>query len=104
MTHNVYVVRLDEAVLEQKDFRDANPQHDPSKPCVYVGMTGLEPDERFRNHKAGRKASRKVKRFGRYLMRRQFERFNPMSFEEACTIECQLADRLRKKGFAVWQN
>jgi hypothetical protein len=104
MTHNVYVVRLDEAVLEQKALREANPDRDPSKPCVYVGMTGLEPEERFQNHKNGYKASRIVKRFGRYLMRKQFERLNPMRFDEACDMERKLADRLRRKGFAVWQN
>jgi hypothetical protein len=103
MTHNVYVVRLDEVVLEQKAFREAHPNHDPSKPCVYVGMTGLKPDERFQNHKRGYKASRLVKRFGRYLLRKQFERYNPMPLEQACAMERALAERLRRKGYGVWQ-
>jgi hypothetical protein len=104
MTHNVYVVRLDASVLEQKDFQELNPNYEPGKPCVYVGMTGLSPDDRFRNHKSGYKASRKVKRFGRYLMRKQFERLNPMPFEDACEMERALAERLRRKGYGVWQN
>ena len=36
----------------------------PAKPCVYVGMTGLAVQERFQNHKAGRKAARIVKNYG----------------------------------------
>lgn len=104
MTHNVYVVRLDGAVLDQNKFRDANPDYEPGKPCVYVGMTGLDPDERFRNHKAGYKASRIVKRFGSYLMRRKYEKYNPLSYDEACEKERELADDLRRRGYAVWQH
>ena len=37
----VYVIELDPAVLEEKRFRERNPQHRPGVPCVYVGMTGL---------------------------------------------------------------
>ena len=44
--HNVYVVLLDREVHEHKRFRDANPDHDPVKPCVYVGMTGKAPSAR----------------------------------------------------------
>ena len=31
---------------------------------LYVGMTGLTPEERFRNHKAGRRASKWVRKHG----------------------------------------
>lgn len=37
----------------QAKIRAANPDRDPAKPCVYVGMTGLDPQERFKNHKRG---------------------------------------------------
>ena len=104
MTHNVYVVRLDEAVLDQNKFREANPQYKPGKPCVYVRMTGLDPDERFQNHKAGYKASRIVKQFGLYLMRKKYEQYNPLPYEEACEKEVALADDLRRKGYGVWQH
>jgi hypothetical protein len=41
--HNVYVVLLDPAVGKLRAVRAANPKRDPKKPCVYVGMSGLEP-------------------------------------------------------------
>src|ERR1051326_6677810 len=62
--HNVYVVLLDPAVLELRRVRAANPARDPNKPCVYVGMSGLKPEERFANHKQGIKAASVVKRYG----------------------------------------
>lgn len=34
-------------------FKKANPDYVPGKPCVYVGMTGLDPDVRFDKNKAG---------------------------------------------------
>ena len=54
--HNVYVVLLSPRVLQEAKFRRCNPHYDATKPCVYVGMTGLDPDQRFDNHKAGIKA------------------------------------------------
>jgi len=62
--HNVYVVLLDPAVAKIRKARAENPDRDPTKPCVYVGMTGLTPDERFANHKAGIKAASVVTRYG----------------------------------------
>ena len=47
--HSVYVVELDEAVLKQKKFCAANPNFDPYLSCLYVGMTGLDPEVRFEN-------------------------------------------------------
>jgi hypothetical protein len=102
-SHNVYVVRLDSAVLKVKKFRDANPDYVDGKPCVYVGMTGLAPEERFENHKKGYKANRFVRKYGLYLMRQKFERLNPMRWEKARRMEEKLAEKLRGKGFAVWQ-
>jgi hypothetical protein len=67
-------------------------------------MTGLQPDDRYQNHKKGYKASRIVKRFGRYLMRKQFKRLNPMPFDEACEMERAVAEGLRRKGYGVWQS
>ncbi len=46
----------------------------PARPCVYVGMTGLDPDERFDKHKAGIKSNRFVRVYG-----------------------------LREQGYGVWQ-
>ena len=62
--HNVYVVLLDKAVGKLRKVRAINPDRDPKKPCVYVGMTGLTPEDRFTNHKRGIKASYYPKRYG----------------------------------------
>jgi hypothetical protein len=68
--HNVYVVELDPAIYNLARFRRSNPDHDITKPCVYVGCTGLTPEERFAKHKAGIRASRYVQRFGMRLLPR----------------------------------
>jgi predicted GIY-YIG superfamily endonuclease len=99
----VYVIRLDNAVLREPRFAKENPQHDARKPCVYVGMTGLSPEHRFANHKAGNKANRYVERYGVGLIPRLYARYNPMSYEEATAMEKELASRLKKRGYAVWQ-
>ena len=68
--HNVYVIELDGAVLNHARFRDANPNRDILKPCVYVGCTGLAPEKRFAKHKAGIRANSYVQRFGLRLLPR----------------------------------
>jgi hypothetical protein len=54
--HNVYVMLLNPLVGKLRKVRAENPKRNPKKPCVYVGMTGLKPEERFANHKAGIKS------------------------------------------------
>jgi hypothetical protein len=44
--HIVYVILLDSAVAKHSSILKLNPNRDPSKPCVYVGMTGLPVDHR----------------------------------------------------------
>ena len=39
--YSVYVILLEDAVAEHPSVRRLNPGRDPSRPCVYVGMTGL---------------------------------------------------------------
>ena len=51
--YHVYVIELSKDVLYESRFRNANPDYVAGKPCVYVGMTGLDPDVRFDKHKAG---------------------------------------------------
>jgi len=101
--HHVYVVALDPAVLKDRRFRARNPGYRPGMPCVYVGMTGLPPGERFQNHKAGVKANRYVRDYGIALLPELYEFLNPMPFEAAETMEKELAEELREKGYAVWQ-
>jgi len=100
--HNVYVVELDQEVLNEKKFANENPHHDADKACLFVGMTGFSPDERFQNHKEGYKANRFVKIYGKYLRRKMYEKHNPMTYEEAQKKEVELANKLRGKGHAVW--
>ncbi len=103
MSHNIYVVRLHQDVLKSKKFRDENPDYDPKKPCVYVGLTGLRPEERLQNHKSGYKACKFVKKFGQGLIPDLYEHYNPMPYRRACVMERKLAERLRRRGYAVWQ-
>jgi len=99
--HYVYVVLLDPAVLKLRKIRATNPARQKNKPCLYVGMTGLTPPERFANHKAGFKAARIVQRYGVRLLPELYEVFNPMPFDVAAQMEKELAEDLRAQGYTV---
>ena len=99
--HHVYVVLLDPAAGRIRSVRAANPNRDPQKPCVYVGMTGLTPEERFVNHKAGTKAASVVKRYGLRLLPELYAHLNPMPYEAAAEMEKDLAEDLRRAGYTV---
>jgi hypothetical protein len=99
--HSVYVVLLEPAAAKLRSVRAENPRRDPSKPCVYVGMTGLTPEERFANHKKGIKASSIVKRFGVRLLPDLFVHLNPMPYVAAIRMEQDLAEDLRRAGYTV---
>lgn len=99
--HNVYVVLLDPVAGKLRKVRAANPNRDPKKPCVYVGMSGLDPRARFANHRAGIKAAFVVKRYGIRLLPELYEHLNPMPFEAAAQMEKDLAEDLRRAGYTV---
>lgn len=99
--HNVYVVLLDSAVGKLRKVRALNPNRDPEKPCLYVGMTGLAPEERFANHKAGIKDAPLVNRYGIRLVPEMYAHLNPMPFAAAAQMEMDLAEDLRRAGFTV---
>ncbi len=99
--HHVYVVLLDAKAAKSSKVLKANPNRDPAKPCVYVGMTGLKPEERFENHKQGIKAARVVQRHGLKLLPKIYECLNPMPFEAAAQMERDLAEDLRNQGYTV---
>ena len=99
----VYVVELAPEVLQRARFRKANPDYDAMKPCVYVGMTGLDPDLRFDKHKAGIQANRYVMLYGLRLMPELYQVYNPMPYDGARDMEVELAIALREKGYGVWQ-
>ena len=87
--HSVYVVYL------------RNPKGD-GKAGYYVGMTGLSPEERFENHKAGIKSAGVVRRCGERLVPRLYQHLNPMPYQKAKQMEVDLADSLRKRGYVVF--
>lgn len=99
--HHVYVVLLDPAVRRLPAVARANPLAQAQRPCVYVGMTGLDPEERFRNHRAGIKAASVVRRFGQRLLPELYAHLNPMPFEAAAAMERDLAEDLRREGYVV---
>lgn len=102
-TYHVYVVELSPEVLRHARFLRANPGYKAGKPCVYVGMTGLDPDLRFDKHKAGIQANRFVFEYGVRLLPALYEVYNPMPYEAAKEMEVELAIGLREAGYAVWQ-
>lgn len=101
--YNVYVVELSQDILLAAKFRKCNPGYIDGMPCVYVGMTGLDPDVRFDKHMAGIQASRYVTRYGLRLLPDLYEGFNPMSYDAAAEREVEIGIDLRSAGFGVWQ-
>jgi len=99
--HNVYVVLLDAAVARIRKVLRENPARDPRKPVVYVGLTGLTPEERFANHKLGIKSSSFVRRYGVRLLPELYNHLNPMPYEAAAQMEKDLTDDLRRAGYTV---
>lgn len=99
--HCVYVALLDEAA---RSFGGAGRSSagDKDRPCVYVGMTGLSPQERFENHKKGIKAAKVVMVHGLRLLPELFEHLNPMPYDAALRMEADLADDLRAEGYCVF--
>ncbi len=97
----MYVVELDGRVWNEPRIRKANPDHQLSKPLVYVGMTGIDPDLRFDKHKAGFKANRFVQLYGLRLLPALYEVYNPMPYEAAREMGVELAIALRESGYGV---
>ncbi len=93
--HHVYVVLPAAAAGRIRQVRAENPGRDPGKPCVYVGMTGLVPEERFANRKAGIKAAWVVNRHGIGLVPEMYAHLNRMPFEAAVQMD------LRRAGYTV---
>ena len=101
--YHVYVIELSMDVLLEMRFLKANPSYVTGKPCVYVGMTGLDPDVRFDKHKAGIQANRYAQQYGLRLLPDLYEAFNPMDYDAARDKEVEVAIELREAGFGVWQ-
>src|SRR5882757_3455234 len=88
--HHVYVIELSKDVLFEAKFIRCNPGYIHGNPCVYVGMTGLDPDIRFDKHKAGIQSNAFVQRYGLQLLPDLFEAYNPMSYKAAVDMEIEL--------------
>jgi predicted GIY-YIG superfamily endonuclease len=101
--YHVYVIELSKDVLYEAKFKRCNPNYITGKPCVYVGMTGLDPDIRFDKHKAGIQSNRYVKDYGLSLLPDLYEGFNPLNYDDACDREVEIGIDLRSAGFGVWQ-
>ena len=101
--YHVYVIELSPDVLLLRRFRKCNPNYVDGKPCVYVGMTGLDPDVRFDKHMAGIQSNSYVRRYGLRLLPDLYEGFNPMSYQDAVAREVEVGIDLRSAGFGVWQ-
>ncbi|MCS1407997.1 MAG: hypothetical protein M2R45_01161 [Verrucomicrobia subdivision 3 bacterium] len=99
--HHVYVVELKPEVAHLRRVQAENPNRNPDLPCVYVGMTGLAPEERLQNHLQGLKSSFYVKHYGIKLLPKLFAFLNPMPYEAACVMEAELAEELRQQGYTV---
>ncbi len=101
--HHVYVIELSKDVLLEAKFKRCNPNYQSGKPCVYVGMTGLDPDVRFDKHMAGIQANSYVLKYGLRLLPDLYEGFNPMPYQKAQEMEVEIGIDLRAAGFGVWQ-
>jgi hypothetical protein len=101
LRYSVYVVLLDDYVGTLPQMRRRNPKRDPSKPCVYVGLTPLRVGRRFDFRGATPKTEWRVHQYGVRLMPELYENLNPMTDERALQTTRKVADDLRAKGFGV---
>jgi hypothetical protein len=65
-------------------------------------MTGLTPEERFANHKAGIKSASVVKRYGERLVPKLYAHLNQMTYADALRMEQELAEQLKSEGYQVF--
>lgn len=105
-TYGLYAIELDPRVWRLRaKMRQANPRYSPltGKGCVYVGMSVYTPEKRFLTHlEGGRNSASVVEKFGRHLRPRLYQAYERMSKADAEEMELYLAERLRRRGYAVW--
>ena len=102
--HNVYVIELDKEVVQFDDFMLANPRYKQGMPCLFVGETRHSPKKRFNYHLVGYKSHEYIRRYARRLAPEYYARLNPVNADQAKEVENQLAAKLRRMGYAVWQH
>lgn len=64
--------------------------------ALYVGETSKTPEERFKQHLNGYKASRFVKYYGTRLLPELYEHLIPLGREEAKNLEGEIAEDLKQ--------
>ena len=101
--HSIYAIELDRTVWKNRAFRERNPGG-AAGGCLYIGVTGLTPEERFERHRAGTQSARFVRSHGLRLRLDLVEGFSRLPYRIAACMEPRLAAWLRAQGFAVWQN
>ncbi len=101
--HSLYAIELDRAIWKNRAFRDRNPGG-AAGGCLYIGVTGLTPEERFERHRAGTQSARFVHAHGLRLRLDLVEGYARLPYRVAACMEPKLAAWLRAQGFAVWQN
>jgi len=87
--HSVYLVSL--------DFGDRR----AGLSGVYVGMTGLPPEQRFDQHRAGIRAAGSVMKRGRELLLGPVLHLQRIARADATRIEAELAGALDAAGLVV---
>jgi len=112
LRYSVYVIELRKSIYtESAKFRAANPQYKGVLECLYVGMTSKTPKQRMAQHINGIKSkkghnisSNTVKKYGMYLRPSLYTDLNPMTRSAAIKMEEDLANKLKRQGYAVWWN
>ena len=94
-------ILLDPAAGRLREVRAANPKRDRKKPCVYVGMTGLTPENASPITRREPKRPRWSNRYGRRLLPELYAHLNPMPYEVAAEMEGDLAEDLHRAGYTV---
>ena len=81
--HNVYVIGINKYVLYEIKFKKANQNYLSKKPCVYVGLTWLDPDTHFDHYRAVISSNKYAMKYGIRLMLEIYKKPNPMPFVDA---------------------
>ena len=110
----VYVIELGETdelrrkVGNIKKFRKRqNKNFKLGNRCFYVGHSAKKPEERFRQHRAGKKANTYARSYGFHLVPEYYEHHNPIRTESrsvAEELEERVARELCDEGYGVWWN
>ena len=81
----------------------SNPKHVPGSPCYYVGMTSLNPEERFLQHHHGTKnVSMICHKYCRKLRMDLVPNRKPTRRTWAMRLEKRVAKELRRQGCGAW--